>query len=801
MNANITQKEISPGIILLKHIQPGPEMIYIFKVQLNRLNCMEFIADFTGSENILVDGQNKMKTITIINPFETKQVAQLTMKQDWKLKTKFKFSLKTADKTIQSQYLKEDQMQLTLEIQDQMKQLYHYPFQLKEVPEILRYLKSPFVDPEFLPVDSSIFGDEETELDTLIQWRRPSAFFQLKDANKRPEIFFDKIEPNDIKQGALGNCWFLSALSSLAERPALVKRLFVTMTTNSLGIYRIKICKNGEWVYVTIDDLFPCYPLGAPIFSAAHGNELWVLLLEKAYAKLHGSYFGLREGLSGEAMVDLTGCPTVVYGYSELQQMWQQLLQFDQEGYLINAFTEGNDTQSEGQRKEQQGDNIGLIPGHAYSILQVKEAKGNKLLNIRNPWGNFEWKGAWSDTSPLWTQEIQNLVNFVNDSNDGQFWMCWKDFLNYFKGVNICKVRNWEEVRIKGKFIKVTDINDNNIDVVLSKWYYSFVITKSTKVIFGIHQEDERIRGVKLLRPYLDIGLTLFKQTEKGLELIAQTITKQDRQVQLEYDLNPGVYVVVPRTSGLYLYGENTNQINLLNNDGSVHPLLYSTLNDIFRKFDMLLLRELSYIEFKGIYDCLEKQLDPEYFKQMLTKYTSTEKGITFTGFVEFFIDQIKQLGIETIYRWLEKLGYDKNLNSIKSRCFIFTAHSSIEISVTVRDAINTDLNNRVHVFATTFPDQYHQIENIKTEREGIRVIQCYNRYSDTFCIIAINDQTYPIECFIDLTLSKGLILSTKTSKVLKRLDSGQMETMIHFRSNRIQKLKLSIQVKWQPVQ
>lgn len=90
------------------------------------------------------------------------------------------------------------------------------------------------------------------------------------------------------------------------------------MTTNSLGIYRIKICKNGEWVYVTIDDLFPCYPLGAPIFSAAHGNELWVLLLEKAYAKLHGSYFGLREGLSGEAMVDLTGCPTVVYGYNEL---------------------------------------------------------------------------------------------------------------------------------------------------------------------------------------------------------------------------------------------------------------------------------------------------------------------------------------------------------------------------------------------------------------------------------------------------------------------------------------------------
>lgn len=60
---------------------------------------------------------------------------------------------------------------------------------------------------------------------------------------------------------------------------------------------------------------------------------------------------------------------------------------------------------------------------------------------------------------------------------------------------------------------------------------------------------------------------------------------------------------------------------------------------DIFRKFDMLLLRELSYIEFKGIYDCLDRQLEPEYFKQLLSMYTSSEKGITFTGFVEFFID------------------------------------------------------------------------------------------------------------------------------------------------------------------
>lgn len=33
-------------------------MQYIFKVQLNRLNVLEFVADFGGSENVYMDGEN-----------------------------------------------------------------------------------------------------------------------------------------------------------------------------------------------------------------------------------------------------------------------------------------------------------------------------------------------------------------------------------------------------------------------------------------------------------------------------------------------------------------------------------------------------------------------------------------------------------------------------------------------------------------------------------------------------------------------------------------------------------------------
>ncbi len=72
----------------------------------------------------------------------------------------------------------------------------------------------------------------------------------------------DTIEPTDIKPGVLGDEWFLSALAMLAERPALLERLFITKEYNKEGIYRVRICKNGYWQQVTIDDLFPCYPQG-----------------------------------------------------------------------------------------------------------------------------------------------------------------------------------------------------------------------------------------------------------------------------------------------------------------------------------------------------------------------------------------------------------------------------------------------------------------------------------------------------------------------------------------------------------
>lgn len=115
MNPNVTQKEISSGIVLLKYIHTHPTLLYIFKVQLNRLNLCDFIADFSGSENVLLENAkpNSLLSETRVEPFSTQEVARLHLKNDWKLKTKFKFTLKPCSKEAQLAFIQEElQLQL-----------------------------------------------------------------------------------------------------------------------------------------------------------------------------------------------------------------------------------------------------------------------------------------------------------------------------------------------------------------------------------------------------------------------------------------------------------------------------------------------------------------------------------------------------------------------------------------------------------------------------------------------------------------------------------------------------------------
>ncbi len=113
-------------------------------------------------------------------------------------------------------------------------------------------------------------------------------------------------------------------------------------------------------------------------------------------------------------------------------------------------------------------------------------------MNIRHPWGKFEWDGAWADDSEEWTEEMIEIFKPVFDTNDGGFWMSFDDFIQKFVSVNACLVKPWQEARMKGKFIRLTEKSNKAVcsedpDWIISKFYYTFTVSEACNLYIGLH--------------------------------------------------------------------------------------------------------------------------------------------------------------------------------------------------------------------------------------------------------------------------------------------------------------------------
>ena len=105
----------------------------------------------------------------------------------------------------------------------------------------------------------------------------------------------------------------------MAESPEMIENIVVTKQYSPEGVYQVRLCKDGRWVVVTVDDLFPCKSDGTLVFSQARRKQLWVPLIEKSIAKLFGSYEALHSGTIQEGLSLLTGvaCEEVEIGEGE----------------------------------------------------------------------------------------------------------------------------------------------------------------------------------------------------------------------------------------------------------------------------------------------------------------------------------------------------------------------------------------------------------------------------------------------------------------------------------------------------
>lgn len=137
-------------------------------------------------------------------------------------------------------------------------------------------------------------------------YRRSISDGDISDCDQAVTFLANEMS-NVILQGALGNSYFVNALKLLACYPPYIKRLLVSDKFSSKGLYTVKFYKLGRWRYVHIDDRIPCRQSGRVNFCRnGNPNETFAMVIEKAYAKLHGCYEAIAVGLVEKVLHDLT---------------------------------------------------------------------------------------------------------------------------------------------------------------------------------------------------------------------------------------------------------------------------------------------------------------------------------------------------------------------------------------------------------------------------------------------------------------------------------------------------------------
>nr|CAB3227563.1 calpain-1 catalytic subunit-like [Phallusia mammillata] len=291
-----------------------------------------------------------------------------------------------------------------------------------------------FEDPEFPADDQALFYSQRPRMN--FQWKRPH------EISDNPQLFVGGASRFDIMQGELGDCWLLAAIASLSLNKDLLYRIIPPEQSFAKGKYcgcfHFQFWQYGEWMDVIIDDLLPTYNGRLIYLHSADKNEFWSALLEKAYAKLNGSYEALKGGSTTEAMEDFTGGVTETFLLNEApKNLFNVMVKSLKKGALMGCAVE---TKSASQREAKLPN--GLLMGHAYSVTGVDTLKtGVKLVRVRNPWGQVEWNGPWSDSSTMWNSvpdEKQRLA--VEFDEDGEFWMSYRDFCKSFTKLEICNL-------------------------------------------------------------------------------------------------------------------------------------------------------------------------------------------------------------------------------------------------------------------------------------------------------------------------------------------------------------------------
>lgn len=218
-------------------------------------------------------------------------------------------------------------------------------------------------------------------------WKRPENVHLTKNATLWG---WNGISPVAAEEGDVQDSWLLNAAAALAEWPERIQNIFTNPQFSAEGIYELTFFVKGIANQVVIDDRLAMDSNQMPLNAReTKSDALWLILLEKAFAKLNVNYANLEDGHVQEALRILTGLPVFTYKtkqYTEIE--------------LNNRITYGS-KQNFTMTAQCSKSKYGLLKGKIYTILSAVAIHENdqvleKLIKMRIPIGDETYEGPWN---------------------------------------------------------------------------------------------------------------------------------------------------------------------------------------------------------------------------------------------------------------------------------------------------------------------------------------------------------------------------------------------------------------------
>ena len=391
-----------------------------------------------------------------------------------------------------------------------------------------------FEDQYFRPEMESILGVNEdgspkeikdvpeTKRERLqnLVWKRATEIFP------NALLFDTSIEITDVNQGSVGDCYFLSALAAMCLNPASIYRLFRTKEVSRQGYYEVYLFLQGEWQIIVVDDYLPVRSNGNLYGASPKKLDLWIVILEKAFAKACGCYMNLTAGIAEDAFEVLLGVKTSYFKLEPTVKVDFEVIKKSLgEGNLIITGTSNNTSKEKGLRQS-----------HMYTLADAfevvsKAGKRSKILQIRNPWGHGEWVGSFSNGSVELIGSAQKVTLSMTDC--GTFFMPLEEYEKEFDAFSIA------DLRLDYNYMRFPTITG---DLVSKGHVFNLKVTEATSYTFNLHLVTEKfLREVDKSK----IAVILIGKYDDNKDIkFYKIFSKLSQRSYAKYEMTKGNYVI-----------------------------------------------------------------------------------------------------------------------------------------------------------------------------------------------------------------------------------------------------------------